>query len=155
MSTPGKRRKPMLAYVVLAVTALIMVSIFARIDNWQRDWTTNTARLDPLADDPDLRPATLNVTPDQASELLRQWVESESSWTVVKAQETETAINIQLTRTTRFLRFVDDIDVRLIADGGTTRVEAKSESRFGKGDLGQNPRNLKELVRGLESLATK
>ncbi|MFK8111816.1 MAG: DUF1499 domain-containing protein [Rubripirellula sp.] len=41
---------------------------------------------------------------------------------------------------------------------GATRVEAQSQSRVGKGDLGQNPRNLKEIMselRGEAALAEK
>jgi uncharacterized protein (DUF1499 family) len=44
---------------------------------------------------------------------------------------------------------VDDVHVRLIADGVNTRVEAKSQSRVGVGDLGQNPRNLRQLTNAL------
>lgn len=36
-----------------------------------------------------------------------------------------------------------------VGDGAMTRVDATSRSRIGKGDLGQNPRNLAELVRAL------
>jgi uncharacterized protein (DUF1499 family) len=53
---------------------------------------------------------------------------------------------MKLTRTTPVMRFTDDIDVVLRAEGNSTRVQAESQSRVGKGDLGQNPRNLKELV---------
>ena len=44
------------------------------------------------------------------------------------------------------MRFTDDIVVVLRTEGDLTRVQAQSQSRVGKGDLGQNPRNLKELV---------
>ena len=41
--------------------------------------------------------------------------------------------------------FYDDITVILRSERGNS-VKATSQSRVGKGDLGQNPRNLKELV---------
>jgi uncharacterized protein (DUF1499 family) len=50
------------------------------------------------------------------------------------------------------MRFKDDIWVTL-APGeteGTTIVQVRSQSRLGRGDLGQNPRNIKELLSRLE-----
>jgi uncharacterized protein (DUF1499 family) len=49
-------------------------------------------------------------------------------------------------------RFKDDITVRVINRGSERVLAAKSRSRVGKGDLGQNPRNLKQL---LEAVRTK
>jgi uncharacterized protein (DUF1499 family) len=56
---------------------------------------------------------------------------------------------LHVTRRTRVFRFVDDITIQLTEEAGGTRVDAESKSRFGKGDLGQNPRNLRELRKGL------
>ena len=52
---------------------------------------------------------------------------------------------IWATRTTRLLRFVDDVYVLLTPEGDSTRVEVRSASRVGQGDLGQNRRNIREL----------
>jgi uncharacterized protein (DUF1499 family) len=136
-------------FAVLAATAVIMVSIFARIDNWRRDWTTNFARLEPAASDPDLRPLNLAASREEVAGLIRDWVDESPRWKIVSSEASDQQIRMQLTRTTKMLRFVDDIQVRIIADEAGSIVEAESQSRVGKGDLGQNPRNLKELVRGL------
>ncbi len=53
-------------------------------------------------------------------------------------------------RTTPLFRFRDDVTVRVHADGDGTRAEVTSASRIGKGDLGQNPRNIKELLRAVD-----
>lgn len=55
-------------------------------------------------------------------------------------------------RTTRLLRFKDDITVEAHpgARPDHSRLEIYSASRLGKGDLGQNPRNLRELAGALE-----
>lgn len=136
-------------YAVLAVTAVIMVSIFARIDNWQRDWTTNFAKLDASASEPDLRPLSLTSSRQEVASRINRWVDEHDPWQWVSADEEDQQTRIRLTRTTGLMRFVDDVQVRLIDDAAGTRVEAESQSRLGKGDLGQNPRNLKELVRGI------
>jgi uncharacterized protein (DUF1499 family) len=49
-------------------------------------------------------------------------------------------------------RFVDDIFVRLEPFAGGTRVHARSRAGLGVGDLGQNRRNLLELLRALRTL---
>ena len=149
------RTRNVILVTVLAVSVLVMLNIFAQIDNWRRDWTTNTAELAPTATDPDLRPLELPQDVAQVREKLEQWVTAQSNWSLESAaagnpdgEPASTAVH--LTRTTRWMRFTDDIHVELApGNEGGTRVTAKSQSRIGKGDLGQNPRNLKELVRAL------
>lgn len=60
---------------------------------------------------------------------------------------------LRAVRTTRLLRFKDDITVKAYPGKrpGHSRLEIYSASRLGKSDLGQNPRNLRELVGALES----
>lgn len=121
------------------------------ISNLKRDFTTNFARLDAAAEDPELRPLSLSIPPAAVGDKIVSWASDQSHWAVVSREADGERIQIHLTRTTRILRFVDDIRVTLVPDGETTRVEAESQSRIGKGDLGQNPRNLKELTRILLS----
>ena len=56
-----------------------------------------------------------------------------------------------MTRRTRVFRFIDDITIEFHETTSGVRVEAESRSRVGKGDLGQNPRNLIELSKALSS----
>src|SRR5947199_5913540 len=56
---------------------------------------------------------------------------------------------LRATRRSRLWRFVDDVTVRLEPAPGGTRVHARSQSRVGKGDPGQNRRQLLELFRAL------
>ncbi len=91
----------------------------------------------------------VSQSPGEVAKLIEQWVKEHPKWSVESRDELAGRIEIHLTRTTPLLRFTDDIHVRLAADGRGTRVDAESQSRFGKGDLGQNPRNLKELMSGL------
>ena len=50
-------------------------------------------------------------------------------------------------RKTRLFRFEDDVAARVYPDPNGARLELTSASRLGKGDLGQTPRNLEELLR--------
>ena len=90
---------------------------------------------------PDLAPLTLPVPPNVAVERVRAAVSTLPRWRV----EGESAGEMKLTRRTRVIRFVDDITLRLRPDGPGTLIHAESRSRLGKGDLGQNRRNILEL----------
>ena len=53
-------------------------------------------------------------------------------------------------RETRLFRFADDVTARVAPYPDGARLELTSASRLGKGDLGQNPRNLTELLRAVD-----
>jgi len=53
-------------------------------------------------------------------------------------------------RTTRVFRFRDDVVLRASPEGEGTLLHATSASRVGRNDLGQNPRNLEELLGALD-----
>ena len=71
------------------------------------------------------------------------------NWSIVDNRED----GLRATRTTKLLRFKDDITVKAYPGNrpGHSRVELHSASRIGLSDLGQNPRNLRELVGALEN----
>ncbi len=153
--------------VALAITVGIIGSVVLRIDDWGRDWTQNRAALDSAAPRPELRPVELDGSVQDAADRIRQWTETNSKWDWVSEEQTGSdpagsdRRRIQLTRTTPLLKFVDDIEVELTLQPtgqDSTRqdttsqrviVNATSQSRVGKGDLGQNPRNLIELTTAL------
>jgi uncharacterized protein (DUF1499 family) len=128
-----------------------LLVIFLRLENWKRDLTSNRAQLDAASNDPSLRPLALDMPIDQAADHVERWVASMSNWNVGSIQASDQKVELQLTRRTRVFGFFDDVLVRLTAQAaGGTSVDAESQSRFGKGDLGQNPRNLRELRSGLQ-----
>lgn len=67
-------------------------------------------------------------------------------WSLVSSSEME----VQASRKTRVLGFTDDVTVRLTPSPSgahtNTRAEFRSASRLGLWDLGQNRRNLDELL---------
>jgi uncharacterized protein (DUF1499 family) len=62
-----------------------------------------------------------------------------------------TAGTFHLTRRTRLFRFVDDVHLTLEPIESGTRLRGRSQSRLGFTDLGQNRRNLLQLVRALRA----
>ena len=109
-------------------------------------WLTRNWADTDEGDDPALAPPELSLPPDAALHRLRSVVERLPRWRV-EATDAQ-AGTLHAVRTTR-LGFRDDIHLRLEALAGGTRVHARSASRVGKGDFGQNRRNLLELFAGL------
>ncbi|EMI15681.1 putative secreted protein [Rhodopirellula maiorica SM1] len=137
----GKRKMLGTLAVAITIVVLIIVAALLRIDNWSRDFAENSAAIE--ADYPD--PVAM------LDSRLQRWVADKSRWDIQSKTESDGTIEYKITRTTALFRFVDDIEVKLVPDdsGTNTRMHASSQSRVGKGDLGQNPRNLAELVNGL------
>jgi hypothetical protein len=140
------------------------IPVMFGIKNLLRGLTVNFASLDSANDDPMLHPVLLPQSPEAIAGNIESWANDRSGWAVVPSQDTPDphppspehstgrTIEIHLTRTTRLFRFVDDIRVSLTREAAGTRVDATSQSRIGKGDLGQNPRNLKEFTQMLQRL---
>jgi uncharacterized protein (DUF1499 family) len=61
---------------------------------------------------------------------------------------------LRAVRKTRVFRFEDDVVVRVRPEGEGSRAEFESASRVGRSDLGQNPRNLRELLDALDRHGT-
>lgn len=96
--------------------------------------------------DPKLAPLLLPLPREQASAHIRTTIENMPRWQVLSFD----ANGIKATRRTRLFRFVDDVSIRLeAASDASTRVHVHSQSRVGKGDLGQNRRNIIELLRAV------
>jgi uncharacterized protein (DUF1499 family) len=147
-----ERIRQMIGYVALAITAIIIVSVFARIDNWQRDLSSNFAETDASSDDAALRPVTLNQSRDEVSAMIQQWADNQRDWQFVTEDRASAETKLHLTHATRLFRFVDDVHVTINDEAEGVTVNATSRSRIGKGDLGQNPRNLQVLMNAVSRL---
>ena len=60
---------------------------------------------------------------------------------------------LEATETSRIFRFVDDISVRLRADGAATVIDVRSKSRVGQGDLGANAKRIEAFRKKLTTAA--
>lgn len=139
-------------YAALAVVLAIAVALILQIDDWSRDLSTNRAATSADADDPTLRSLVLDTSIDDVRDAIARFAERTPAWAMAKANADN---QIALTRTTRLFGFVDDVIVTLQSTDAGTQVDVVSQSRVGKGDLGQNPRNIRELLRTLrDELAT-
>jgi len=143
---------------MVLTAAMIMLAIVGiaalQIDDWSRDLSTNRASTSSVAQNPLLRPLDLPTPPAKVHEQLLLLVDRLPDWSLLEATHQETSKQnasfvLALTRTSKIFHFVDDVHVSLLATPTGTRVELTSQSRIGKGDLGQNPRNIEQLMQAL------
>ncbi len=113
-----------------------------------RWFTRNLADTDEPGD-PALVPVDLPLSAPDALARVAKAVTGPARWHVESSDPA--AGTLHATRRTPLFRFVDDIHVRLEPlPGGATRLHARSKSRVGVGDIGQNRRNLLELFAALQ-----
>lgn len=89
---------------------------------------------------PDLVPRILNATPEEVFARAMAAVD-EMGWELVASVPEEG--RIEATDTTFWFRFKDDVVIRIRPEGNQTRIDARSLSRVGGGDLGTNAKRLR------------
>lgn len=88
-----------------------------------------------------LRPWFFPVDIKKAVEAVTRAVEKAESWELASSSGGK----ISATRATSVFEFVDDVEVTVSSHKAGVLLNAKSASRIGKGDFGQNRRNILEL----------
>ncbi len=85
---------------------------------------------------PDLAPIVVALAPEQAFEQAKRAAESLPGWQVTSADAATG--RIEATDTSRIFHFVDDVVIRVRPDGAGSRIDIRSRSRDGLGDMGVN-----------------
>jgi uncharacterized protein (DUF1499 family) len=97
----------------------------------------------------DLRPAHLAVPPAEAYARARAVAAGMPSWTITATDDPGTTL--EAVATTQLFGFQDDITIRVSPDGSGSRIDMRSKSRDGKGDLGANAARIRAYVSALEA----
>lgn len=92
---------------------------------------------------PDIGPVRLAVAPAQAFEQALRAV-SAMGWTLIDQDATEG--RIEASDSTTWFGFVDDIVIRVRPDEGGSRIDVRSVSRIGFGDVGKNAKRIRAYV---------
>lgn len=92
---------------------------------------------------PDIAPMTLNVPPAQAFEKALAAVRA-MGWDVVASDPN--AGRIEATDTTFWFGFKDDVVVRVRPANGGSRIDVRSLSRVGRGDVGTNAKRIRAYL---------
>jgi uncharacterized protein (DUF1499 family) len=95
---------------------------------------------------PDIQPLRLPVPPAQAyTEALA--AAQAMGWEIVS--QDPAARRFEAVDTTLWFGFKDDVTVRVAADGADSRVDVRSKSRVGKGDVGTNAKRVRAYLQRL------
>ena len=92
---------------------------------------------------PDLRPLMMAMPVDSAFSLALR-VAREMGWELVDQNRAEG--RIEATATTPWMGFKDDVVIRVTSASGISRVDVRSKSRVGRGDVGANAKRIREYL---------
>lgn len=106
-------------------------------------WITRNWADTDEGNDSGLAPVDVLLSPPEVLARIEAVIAQLPLWKVEKIDGVGT---VHATRTTRLFRFVDDITIRLEPIPTGTLIHARSKSRVGIGDFGQNRRNLLEFL---------
>lgn len=119
------------------------------LDRISRALTENRAATDRAHEDPALRGRTYGIPFDVVWKAALQIARERRGWTIAYQDDLKGVIEI--VATTPVLKFVDDMEVRIVLDeNAQTRVDARSRSRKGKADFGTNARRLRRFFKHLD-----
>ena len=111
----------------------------------------NDVRTGHTPEYPDIQPQYLPGAPEAVFAAALS-VARDAGWEIVQADAAKGRIEAMVT--TRFLRFRDEVTILIVPAGqGGSRVDIRSRSRAGRGDLGTNARRIRAFqgkLRGLE-----
>ncbi|MCU0758930.1 MAG: DUF1499 domain-containing protein [Steroidobacteraceae bacterium] len=93
---------------------------------------------------PDIQPVILEGVAPAAAFVRAEAAARQLGWKVVAAVPDEG--RIEATDTTAFFAFKDDVVIRLRAEGGGTRIDVRSKSRVGVGDVGANAARVRKFL---------
>jgi uncharacterized protein (DUF1499 family) len=96
---------------------------------------------------PEIRPLLLSATPREAFDRAFR-AAKRMGWTIAAADPATGCI--EATDTTLWFGFKDDVVVRVSPSGPGSRIDVRSASRLGQGDVGANARRIRCYVRALE-----
>lgn len=103
---------------------------------------------------PDVRAHTTAQAPHQAFDHALETAQG-MGWEIVASDRSEG--RIEATDTTPWFGFKDDVVIRITSEGTGSKVDVRSVSRVGKGDVGANARRVLAYLKALrehESAAT-
>jgi uncharacterized protein (DUF1499 family) len=104
---------------------------------------------------PQVAPLTLDVTPEEAFELVRK-AATNRGWQIIEAMKPGGRLGLgrlEAIDRTFLLKLPDDITVRIRPRADGSRVDVRSASRIGNHDLGQNARRIRTYLEEISNLA--
>ncbi|MBI2080324.1 MAG: DUF1499 domain-containing protein [candidate division NC10 bacterium] len=131
----------------VALVALYVLPFLSRVGVFSLWPVINRVETGATPEYPALQPLTVALPAGRVFNVALAVARTLPRWTVVKADPATGLIEAEAR--TRLWRFVDDVTIRVAAKAGRTTVSVISASRVGRGDLGQNARNIRAFLGAL------
>jgi uncharacterized protein (DUF1499 family) len=98
---------------------------------------------------PELQPRVYDRDPEEVFDAVCAVVDRHPRWAPESDNPAQMRLDVEVR--TKVVGFVDDMIVWVQpTDDGRAEVTARSASRIGQGDLGQNARTIRELLEGVD-----
>ncbi|MFM8551468.1 MAG: DUF1499 domain-containing protein [Nitrospiraceae bacterium] len=137
------RTNMMTALVGLTVAGIFLLSLTAC---WP---VINDVETGKTPEYPDLLPRTYEAKPELVFDAALHAIHRLPRWALVSHRPESGEIRAEAT--SRLFRFVDDVTITVRGEGGKAIVSVRSHSRVGKGDFGQNARNILAFFEELDA----
>src|SRR5581483_11865778 len=134
------KRMAMAAIVGVAILVLVML-----LGTWPM---INVAETGRTPEYPDLQPRRYEAAGARVFDAAMHAVNRLPRWTLI-SYEPESG-EIRAEAKTPVFRFVDDVWIRVAGRDGAIVVSVRSASRIGRGDFGQNARNIRAFLDELD-----
>ena len=134
-------------YAVAILLGVLIVAALATASIWP---VINDVETGKTPEYPDVQPQYYSTDPARVFDEARAAIVEMDRWKVVRSDQAQRTIHAE--RRSRIFGFVDDVTVRVEpATEFVTQVNVRSASRVGKGDFGQNARNIETFFRALDA----
>lgn len=103
---------------------------------------------------PDIRPMAIPRSSEEAYALVvdaLKRMKMELAREDPPNVESGAAGTIEAVDRTLIMGFVEDVAIRVSGDGDSARVDIRSASRFGRGDMGRNAERVREIVKEIQA----
>ena len=138
--------KKSLYIAVGALAGLLVVAMIASAMIWP---VIDAVETGVTAQYPEIQPRYYSTAPERIFEEARESVEALPNWELVVVDRRQERIEAE--RTAGVVRIVSDVSIRVEpVTEFVSQVHVRSASRVGKGDLGQNARNIEEFFAELD-----
>lgn len=132
--------------LVLVLGSTVVLGAVTMLKIWP---TINIVETGKTPEYPDVVPRQYPASKDRVFDAALHAVSRMPRWTLVSTRPAQGEIRVEAT--TRLFRFVDDVTIRCAEQNGVTVVNVRSASRVGRGDFGQNARNIRAFFDALDS----
>lgn len=127
--------------VIIAVTACLVIGLGL---GFMLFWPMiNIVETGKTSEYPDIQPLRVPLSKDRVVDGALHAVSQLPHWLLISYDVAKGEVRAEAT--TSLLRFVDDVVIRVVEENTDVSVHVRSASRVGRGDFGQNARNIRKF----------